>query len=131
MFKYYILLSFCIINLTKSLALYVCQSIYLAQQELCLSIYLSIYLIYLRPPSLALPSMGCLTRICTGPLSVCLRVYLSMYLPFNLSYLRPPSLALPSMGCLTRICTGPLAREWILSSTICFNLKQGQSCIHK
>ena len=27
---------------------------------------------------------------------------------------------LPSIGCLVRIWTGPLAREWILSSTICF-----------
>ena len=27
---------------------------------------------------------------------------------------------LPSMGCLVRIWTGPLAREWILSSTMCF-----------
>ena len=31
-------------------------------------------------------------------------------------------LALPSMGCRFRICRGPLAREWILSSTMCFSL---------
>ena len=35
---------------------------------------------------------------------------------------RPPSRALPSIGCRTSICTGPRALEWILSSTMCFNL---------